>query len=440
MVLSKKFKMPLNKFFFGLLIILFFIVSCEEVDDQTIAKGNEWQAANPLPTKRDFKRINQQHKILVAVIDSGVDYNHPNLVNNIHFDLDINGAPKAYGYDFVGEDTWASPYVARTLDLNPQANKEDSTESRLTRNKAWQLIKMQPQLAPYLDPSRNVEQEIDSGAYHGTHVAGLISYDQPELGVLAYRVLPINIKYEAGRRVVKGSPTEVIFNNILQAMSLAIKAGARVINMSLALKPNDNTLFGGSDSNQNQYKEWIQKVRKYMEMNPHVVFVAAAGNEGRWVDDVSNLQLPCGISAKNLICVGALNEDSSLAAFSNIVLSESAFVMTTGVKVNSLYPVQMCDSSYIAGLNLDLENKSKFVEVAEKILADCKGKKSLYRSTGTSMSSPIVAREIAKIFLKRSTLSGVEAIQQLLDESEVLRKGPLMFHRVKFETPSWSPH
>lgn len=436
MVLSKKFKMLLKGLIFGL--FLFFILSCEEVDDQTIATNKEWQAANPLPTTRDFKRINQQHKILVAVIDSGVDYNQPNLVNNIHFDLDTNGSPKSFGYDFVGEDNWASPYVARTLDFNPQANKEDSNESRLTRNKAWQLIKIQPQLAPYLDPSRNVEQEIDSGAYHGTHVAGLISYDQPEIGVLAYRVLPVNIKYEAGRRVVKGSPTEAIFNNILKAMSLAISQGARVINMSLVLKPNDNVLFGGSESNQNQYKEWIQKVKKYMEMNPYVVFVAAAGNEGRWVDDVSNLQLPCGISAKNLVCVGALNEDNSLAAFSNIVLSESAFVMTSGVKVNSLYPVKMCDSSHIAGLNLDLENKSKFIEVAGKILTDCKGKIGFYKSTGTSMSSPIVARQIAKVLIKNPALSGVDAIQQLLDQSEVLKKGPLTFHRVKFEKPSWS--
>jgi len=328
--------------------VLFFIIGCEEVDDQTIAIGKEWLAANPKPLIRNFISINQNHKVIVAVIDSGVDYNQPYIADNIHFDLDEAGQPKSFGYDFIGKDYWASPYVARTLDLNPEADLKDAKATKNARMKAMDIIKREPKLASYLNPSRNVEQEIDSGAFHGTHVAGLMVYDEPQIGLLAYRVLPVNVKYKNGKKDYSAGGTESVFKDILSAMALAIKSGARVINMSLALKsPSLGGLGGLLSDDDKTYKLWMNQVKNFMESHKDVVFVAAAGNEGKWVDNKVNLQIPCGISAANLICVGALDANGNLASFSNIVLSEGVFVATLGVDVNSITPSLMCNSANI---------------------------------------------------------------------------------------------
>ena len=54
------------------------------------------------------KFTNHRSQTKVAVIDNGVDYTHPDLINHIHFDRDsrkISGA----GLDLWALDSWASP-------------------------------------------------------------------------------------------------------------------------------------------------------------------------------------------------------------------------------------------------------------------------------------------------------------------------------------------
>lgn len=418
--------------------VLFFIIGCEEVDDQTIAIGKEWLAANPKPLIRNFISINQNHKVIVAVIDSGVDYNQPYIADNIHFDLDEAGQPKSFGYDFIGKDYWASPYVARTLDLNPEADLKDAKATKNARMKAMDIIKREPKLASYLNPSRNVEQEIDSGAFHGTHVAGLMVYDEPQIGLLAYRVLPVNVKYKNGKKDYSAGGTESVFKDILSAMALAIKSGARVINMSLALKsPSLGGLGGLLSDDDKTYKLWMNQVKNFMESHKDVVFVAAAGNEGKWVDNKVNLQIPCGISAANLICVGALDANGNLASFSNIVLSEGVFVATLGVDVNSITPSLMCNSANINSFQSESRSLESMNYFITQLLNDCKPNKTLRKASGTSMASPIVARTVAKLMIEYPNLDADQIIKIVVERSEKKQLGPLLLNVVKFEKPSW---
>ncbi|MBL7556527.1 MAG: S8 family serine peptidase [Bdellovibrionaceae bacterium] len=417
----------------------------EEVDDQTIVQGPALNFVNPAPSKRNFLQNNQRHKVIVAAIDSGTDYNHPQLLNNMHFTLDENSQPVGLGYDFIGQDYWPSPYIARTLDINPDADQKDVPPSRNAREQATRISAAYPELAAYLNPLRNVEQEFESGAFHGTHVSGLMVHDDPRIGLLAYRVLPINIKYKNGRQDLVQDKTAIAFNNILQAMAMAVKAGARVINMSLALKgnPAGDNLFNIFEDSTKKQKVWMAQVKDFMDRNPNVIFVAAAGNESKWVDDNINLQLPCGISARNLVCVGALDKNEKLAYFSNLVLSQAAFVAASGVDIESSRPTLMCDTSFLSQLKNEkteypYNNPSSLNYAIKQANEDCVGKAPIRKASGTSMASPAVARVVAKLVIEHPNLSGEEIIKLLVDGSEKLQLGPLLLNKVKTDKPSWS--
>jgi minor extracellular serine protease Vpr len=144
--------------------------------------------------------------VKVAVVDSGVDYTHPDLGGCFGPTCKVIG-----GWDFVGD----------TFDSNPQ----DST--------------YQPIPHPDADPAPcdpNVADQIaqqpgagTSAAGHGTHVAGIVAAKAaspagvtgvaPDASILAYRVFGCN-----------GSTSDDV---IIAALERAYNDGARVLNMSL---------------------------------------------------------------------------------------------------------------------------------------------------------------------------------------------------------------
>jgi subtilisin family serine protease len=111
--------------------------------------------------------------ILVAVIDTGIDADHPDLIDN------LSGS----GYDFVDEDS-------DPADL-PNGLDDD------------------------------LDGAIDEATGHGTHVAGIIAAAAPDVVILPIRVLDSD-----------GNGT--VFN-VTQGIYFAMGAGAKVINLSLGL-------------------------------------------------------------------------------------------------------------------------------------------------------------------------------------------------------------
>lgn len=191
--------------------------------------------------------------IVVAVIDSGVDYNHPDLAANMWrnggeipnngVDDDNNGyVDDVLGYDFINNDA---------------------------------------------DP------QDDHG--HGTHVAGIIgAVGNNGLGITgvawSVRIMALKFLDQNGSGTVADA---------VRAIDYAVRMGARIINAS----------WGGAG-----YSTILAQAIGRAE-SAGVLFVTAAGNNGTNNDLVPNY--PASYPNKNILSVAATDRNDHLAAFSN---------------------------------------------------------------------------------------------------------------------------
>jgi subtilisin family serine protease len=196
--------------------------------------------------------------VVVAVIDTGVDYAHPDLVNNVWTNpgeiqgngLDDEGdgyADDSFGYDFADGDA---------------------------------------------DP-------MDAGD-HGTHVAGTIAAaGNNGLGV-------IGVEYRAKVAVLKvSSDGDTISTSAeLEAIQYAAMMKARGVNV-VAI----NASFGGGTYSATE-RAAIQSAG-----DADIVFCAAAGNDG--ADNDATPIYPASYRLANMIVVAASDQQDALAGFSN---------------------------------------------------------------------------------------------------------------------------
>lgn len=416
-----------------ILAIPLLLISCDsEFDDQTIVKESQLKVINPAPIKRNFEANNANHKVIVAVMDTGVDYNHPYLKDNIHFDLDEAGNPTGSGWDYAGNDSWAAPFVGRTDFFNEKLSASAKSDSFDMFNASKKLLTEFPELKQYFPAERNIEEEQGESFEHGTHVAGLASYDSTEIGIRGYRVVPVN----------RLSPTEKKEPNLmmkrftgvlLEGLSKAIADGSRVINMSLGL----GTTKDAKDVDKAFSLDLQNKLIDLADTNPQVVFVVAAGNDGKWIDGRSSIGLPCFVPRKNVICVSALSEDLTPTTFTNIVLSdEVTTIYAWGEKILSTVPTGTCSSDKLKYDSIKGSDKA-LKEFGKTAIEECAKDQSLREMSGTSMASPVVARKVAKIIAQYPDDS-VEEIKDKLFASSIPGKvGAINIMKLPIEKPSW---
>jgi subtilisin family serine protease len=197
--------------------------------------------------------------IVVAVVDSGVDFSHPELAGAVWTnagevcgngaDDDANGfVDDCQGWDFGYEDN--QPYAT--------ANSEHGT---------------------------HVAGIIAAASGNGTGVAGLAP------GV---QIMDLSVQGPAG---ISGS-------SIARAIRYAVDNGADVINLSLGSEPGT------------PLAAVTPMVEAVQHANAHnVVVVAAAGNHG--VDLALSPVYPASIDAPNVLAVGASTPSEAMAPFSN---------------------------------------------------------------------------------------------------------------------------
>ncbi len=243
-------------------------------NDPNIA--SQWYINNiQLPKAWDITKGDKS--VVIAIIDSGVDWKHPDLEANIWtnpkeipnngIDDDKNGkVDDIRGWDFVGN--------VSTQDLMNGIYREDN------------------------DPT-NIQ------GFHGTHVAGLASaVTNNNLGIASAgfncSIMPIKCSPDqGGMGIFRG------YEGIVYAADL----GAKVINCS----------WGGPG-----FSPAEQDIINYATEKGSLV-VVASGNDGAYIDYGG--QYPAGYD--NLLCVGASNSSNLVANFSN-----------WGIKVSTYAPGQ----------------------------------------------------------------------------------------------------
>lgn len=201
--------------------------------------------------------ITTDSHLLVAVIDTGIDWNHPDLTDNIYKNLkELEGEP--------GIDDDGNGYVDDIYGMN-FAKAENPTPNGLD----------------------------DQG--HGSHCAGVIgAKGNNQIGITGVnwniKMLPVKFLGADGSGSLAGA---------IAAIDYAVNQGAQVLSNSW-----------GGNMNSEILKEAVQRSHER-----GVLFIAASGND--FSNNDTRPTFPASFEVPNIISVAAINNQGKLANFSN---------------------------------------------------------------------------------------------------------------------------
>ncbi len=211
-----------------------------------------------IEAKRAWKVQEGSRDVIVAVIDTGVDYNHPDLAYNMWRN------PKARSFAETGIDMDGSEIAGDIV--------------------GWDFV-------------HNDNLPFDDNM-HGTHCAGTVgAVGSNGVGIsgVAKRVSIMAIKFLSGSG--SGDTADAI-----KAIDYAVSRGAQILS---------NSWGGPGEVSSNKA---LEDAIKHAEA-AGVLVVAAAGNDG--TNNDTRPMLPAAFPQENIIAVAATNESDSKAFFSN---------------------------------------------------------------------------------------------------------------------------
>jgi len=232
--------------------------------------------------------------VIVGVIDTGIDYEHPDLAANMW----VNAGET--GVDAFGQD-------------RSRNGADDDGNGLVDDVYGYDFVNNDP------DP-------MDEH-FHGTHVAGTIgAVGDNGVGVagVTHRVKLIALKifHTSGR-----SDVTAFISDVAESISYATDKGARVTNNS----------YGGSSTSQ-LVEDAIAEANAAGSL-----FVAAAGNSSLDMD--SNERWPASYRLPNVITVAAVDDEGELASFSNFG-ANTVDLAAPGVSIHSTIPTQQYPDPY----------------------------------------------------------------------------------------------
>lgn len=266
--------------------------------------------------------------ILIAVVDSGVDLDHPDLQKNIYRSPKECEALAAYEQCMKNErdkticfKTWANHDAdGNGYPMDCHGYNIAGNSLRFSRSQGSHII---------LDKSG-----------HGTHIAGIIgAVKNNGFGVRGamenVKILPVQINGAVNQRQLGTNETAI--DLIAKGVLYAIKTRAQVINVSLGWALNeDSTLM----------RKVVELARQH-----NVLIVAAGGNSGH-----ASPTYPC--SYDYVLCVGAHGVDGKLTHFSNY--GTSIDIIAPGENILSTWPTLMRPRKFTEGAGFEFQNGTSF--------------------------------------------------------------------------------
>ncbi len=219
--------------------------------------------------------ITGSKRVVVAVIDTGIEWNHPDLKDNLYVNPGEAGAKANNGIDDDGNG-----FIDDVHGWNFAAKTRDSSD--------------------------------DQG--HGTHCAGTIGGSGNNgIGVAGVNwdvtLMPVKFLDAQGGGTTQGA---------IESVNYARMMGVNVMSNS----------WGGGGASQ-ALREAIERAR-----DAGILFVAAAGNDGS--DNDARPTYPASYDVDNVLAVAAIDNQGGIAGFSNYG-RRSVHVAAPGVNVMSSY-------------------------------------------------------------------------------------------------------
>ncbi len=223
--------------------------------------------------------------VVIAIVDSGTDWQHPDLIDNIYInpneipdngiDDDNNGyIDDVNGWDFVGNLTFQQAI-----------------------NRQW---------SPDNDPKPSFASND-----HGTHVAGCASATTDNaVGIASIGFNTKLMPVKCGSDNWNNGGTRGIFRGY-EALMYAAENGADIINCS----------WGGPGFNAAEQ----EIVNSIVDMG--VLIVASAGNDSQNIDEESFY--PAGLN--NILCVGSIQSNSRRSSFTNYGVRTDIYAPGSGI-------------------------------------------------------------------------------------------------------------
>lgn len=300
--------------------------------------------------------------VTTAVIDTGVDYNHEDLVGAMWRQP---GNERIVGYDFAHDKP--KPYDQLQYDVAGYIACLKDTKCALS-------------------PARKRQFLVNPG--HGTHCAGHVgAVANNTKGIRGVgtgtRVMALKFFYDVGEEYAgMGDDAAAV-----RSIDYAVENGARVISAS----------WGGraarKDGAESEIHAAIQRAR-----DKGVLFVVAAGNDGINQDTDEHPAFPAAYTdLDNMIVVGASDAADQIAQFSNFG-PKSVHIAAPGVKVLSTTVGDM------------------YSDVVARF-TDSKGKVRVMDWDGTSMAAPIVAGAASLVWSRYPRLSYQEVREAILQSA-----------------------
>lgn len=215
-----------------------------------------------------WKNRTDASNVVVAVIDGGVDVDHPDLDDNM----------------------WINKREV------PGNGIDDDKNGYIDDVHGWNFVKKTSE--PYKDK-------------HGTHVAGIIGAEgDNKIGVSGVawdtQLMSLDV-FDQGSKYSD--------DNLIEAVNYAIDNGANVINMSLGYTIPHASLDLYKRAKADVYQRYLDVFSRAIKNG--VTIVAAAGNDD--AQDSSSLSLPSAFSSEidGFISVAAVDHDQSITDYSN---------------------------------------------------------------------------------------------------------------------------